>query len=89
MSLYRPVTADCPAQVGLTTAAAQLGAQPCTAVFLQADPANGTNVLIGGATNQVIVLTPGTSLTATITNVNAFYAVMVSGTGNLNVMYFE
>lgn len=89
MSLYQPVTVECQAQKSLTTSPSQLSDQECTAVFLQADPANSTNVLVGGVSVQVIVLTPGTSLTATILNTNAFYAKMASGTGNLNIMYFE
>ncbi len=89
MSLYQPVTVECQAQKSLTTAASQLSDQECTAVFLQADPANGANVLIGGENVQVIVLTAGTSLTATILNTNKFYAKMATGTGNLNIMYFE
>ena len=89
MSLYQPVNVECQAQKALTTAASQLSDQECTAVFLQADPANSNNVLIGGPNVQVIVLTAGASLTATILNTNAFYAKMSSGTGNLNIMYFE
>lgn len=53
-------------------------------VLLQSDPANSTNMLVGNATAQEIVLTPGQSITIPIISLSLIYVKMVSSTGVLN-----
>lgn len=52
--------------------------------LIQADPSNTTNVLIGNATSQEVVLTPGQSITIPIISLSLVYVKMASGTGIVN-----
>lgn len=67
-----------------TITAAALGSQPCIAVMVQADPGNGTNVLVGGSAAQNFVLQSGKSICIPCGNVSEIYAKMSSSTGNVN-----
>ena len=73
-------------KTGVTTTA---GAVSTTAsnireALLQSDPANTTNMLIGNATEQKIVITPGQSITIPIISLSLVFVKMVSGTGVVN-----
>jgi hypothetical protein len=52
--------------------------------LIQADPTNTTNVLVGNATAQEVVLTPGQSITIPIFSLSLVYVKMASGTGVVN-----
>ena len=52
--------------------------------LIQADTANTTNVLIGSADAQEVVLKPGASLTIPIISLSLIYVKMASGTGTVN-----
>ena len=71
-------------QTALSTAAAQLANQPCSAALLQNDPGNSVNILIGNASHQYFQLQPGQSVTIPCSNLNQIYAVAASATPNLN-----
>ena len=74
-----------PGTTTLSTTAAAIGSnQAVTEVLLQSDASNTTNIKIGNATLQTIVLTPGVSLTIPVNNIADLYAVAVSGTPILN-----
>ena len=52
--------------------------------LIQADPSNTTNLLIGNADAQEVVLTPGQSITIPIISLSLVYVKMASGTGTVN-----
>lgn len=56
----------------------------CREALIQSDPANTTNMLVGGSTGQYVKLTPGQSITVPIVSLSLIYVKMVSGTGVLN-----
>jgi len=56
----------------------------CREAIFQSDPANTTNMLIGNATAQYVVLTPGQAITIPTISVSLVYVKMASGTGILN-----
>lgn len=53
-------------------------------VIIQSDPANTTNMKVGSALAQYLILTPGQSINVPVINPTLVYAVMVSGTGTIN-----
>lgn len=52
--------------------------------LIQSDTANTTNVLVGNADGQFVVLEPGQSISIPIFNLSNIYVKMVSGTGVVN-----
>ena len=68
----------------LTTIASDIGIGDVVSIALQADPTNGTDILIGNSENQVIRLTPGASITLNHVNLRDIYARAVSGTPTVN-----
>lgn len=52
--------------------------------LIQSDPANTTNMFIGNATSQEVVLTPGQSITIPIISLSLVYVKMASLTGIVN-----
>jgi hypothetical protein len=74
-------------KTGITTTPVALAANVgCRGVLLQADPANTTNVLVGNASGQFFVLTPGSQPNQEwlVSNLNLIWAKMASGTGTVN-----
>ena len=73
-------------KTGVTTAAVAVStsSQNIREVLLQSDPGNTTNLLIGSATDQEVVLTPGQSITIPIISLSLVYVKMASGTGTVN-----
>ncbi len=69
----------------LTTTAAALASAPAAEVLLRAAPTNTTNVLVGGADGQYLVLLPGQLLRLAVTNADVLSAKMASGTGTVYV----
>ena len=71
---------------GITTTAVQVSttSHAIREVLVQSDPGNTTNVLIGSALNQRVVLTPGQSITIPIISLELIYVKMASGTGTVN-----
>lgn len=67
-----------------TAVVVKAAAEGIREVLIQSDPANTTNVLIGNATSQEIVLTPGQSITIPIHSLSLVFAKMSSGTGTVN-----
>lgn len=67
-----------------TTAAALGASQLCSEILVQSDPSNTTNVKVGNATAQTVVISPGASLSVSVNNVADLYAVAVSGTPQIN-----
>lgn len=53
-------------------------------VLIQSDPTNTTNMLIGSATAQEVVLTPGQAITIPIISLSLVYVKMASSTGTVN-----
>ena len=53
-------------------------------VVIQSAPSNTTNVLVGHATNQFLVLVPGQGLSIPLNNISSIYVKMASGTGTVN-----
>jgi len=70
----------------VTTTAEALAASTARSreLLLQSDPDNATNVIVGDANSQTIVLTPGQSLTLPILSPGLIYVKMASGTGTVN-----
>lgn len=70
----------------LTTNAAAISttAANIREVIIQADPDNSTNVQIGTALSQEIVLTPGQAITIPVISLSLIYAKMASSTGQVN-----
>jgi hypothetical protein len=60
---------------------------PCTAVFVQADSANTTNMRVGVTATPKVVLTPGQGIWIAISDLATVRVQMVSGTGNANYLY--
>lgn len=52
--------------------------------LIQSDPSNTTNVLVGSASAQEMVLTPGQSITIPVISLSIIYVKMASGTGIVN-----
>lgn len=52
--------------------------------LIQSDPSNTTNVLVGSALAQEMVLTPGQSITIPVISLSIIYVKMASGTGIVN-----
>ena len=75
-------------KTGITTTAVQISTteKNIREALVQSDPANTTNVLIGNADAQEVVLTPGQSITIPIISLSLVYAKMVSGTGVVNYL---
>lgn len=73
-------------KTGITTAAVQISttSNNIREALIQSDPSNTTNVLIGNATDQEVVLTPGQSVTIPIISLSLVYVKMASGTGIVN-----
>jgi hypothetical protein len=53
-------------------------------VIIQSDPDNTTNVLIGTATAQEVVLAPGQAITIPIISLSLIFVKMASSTGTVN-----
>ena len=53
-------------------------------VLIQSDPTNTTNMLVGNADSQEVVLTPGQSITIPIISLSLVYVKMASSTGTVN-----
>ena len=73
-------------QESVTTTAAALPAQAGSEIFLQADPSNSANILIGNASSQHTVLQAGQSIDLSLANLALIYARSVSGTQKLNYL---
>lgn len=67
-----------------TTTGAALGTQACIGVFVQNDPDNTVDILIGDATNQRYQLVPGQGIYLPVSNVNLVFGKTASGTGSIN-----
>ena len=69
-----------------TTSARQVSASayPCNQLFIENDPGNNVNVLIGNATLQPIELQPGQSMTCDTNNITAFWVVTSTSTALVN-----
>jgi hypothetical protein len=52
--------------------------------IIQSDPSNTTNVLVGNADAQEIVLTPGQSINIPIISLSLVFVKMASSTGTIN-----
>ncbi len=72
-----------------TTAAALATNQPCMAVWVQADPANSQNVLVGDSSNQYCALAAGKSVVIPVSNVNKVYVKSSSGTQTVNFLAIQ
>jgi hypothetical protein len=70
----------------LTTTAQAIDTQTpnCREALIQSDPSNTTNVIVGSASEQHIVLIPGQAVTIPIISLSLVYAKMASGTGQVN-----
>jgi len=69
----------------IDTNAVQLHAtQVCREVIVQNDSANLGNLLIGTATSQPLVITPGQSINLPVFSLGLIYVKMSSGTGTIN-----
>lgn len=53
-------------------------------VLVQASKTNTTNVLVGGSVNQYLQLAAGQAISVPISNLQAIYVAMESGTGSVN-----
>lgn len=53
-------------------------------VLVQSDPANTTNMKVGSATRQDVILTPGQSINLPVFSPSLIYVKMVSSTGTVN-----
>ena len=75
-------------KTGVTVTAVQVSStsRPAQEVLIQSDPANTTNVLVGDSDTQVVVLTPGQSLTVPINTLSLIWVKMASLTGVVNWM---
>ena len=75
-------------KTGITTTAVQISTteKNIREALIQADPSNTTNVLIGNADAQEVVLTPGQSITIPIISLSLVYVKMASGTGIANYL---
>ena len=75
-------------KTGITTSAVQISttSNNIREALIQSDPSNTTNVLIGSATDQEVVLTPGQSVTIPIISLSLVYVKMASGTGVVNFL---
>jgi hypothetical protein len=73
---------------GITTTATPLTTTPSTGreVVVQADPANGANVLVGGQAAQNIVLVAGAALALDWTDVSTIWAKSATGSMTVNWM---
>ena len=73
---------------GITTTATPLTTTPSTGreVIVQADPANGANVLVGGQAAQNIALVAGAALALDWTDVSTIWAKSASGSMTVNWM---
>ena len=73
-------------KTGITTSAVQISttSNNIREALIQSDPSNTTNVLIGSATDQEVVLTPGQSVTIPIISLSLVWVKMASGTGVIN-----
>lgn len=75
-------------KTGIDTTAGQVSTTSanCREALIQSDPANTTNMLVGNATAQHVVLTPGQSITIPIISLSRIYVKMASGTGVCNFL---
>lgn len=73
-------------QTSLTTAATAISTSSSNIreAIIQSDPTNTTNVLIGNATSQYVVLTPGQAITIPVISLSLVFAKMASSTGTIN-----
>jgi len=73
---------------GITATATPLTTTPSTGreVIVQADPANGANVLVGGQAAQNIALVAGAALALDWTDVSTIWAKSASGSMTVNWM---
>lgn len=72
--------------VAVTTVAAPMSttAANIREVIIQSDSTNTTNVLVGTALAQTIVLTPGQAITIPVISLSLIYVKMASLTGTVN-----
>ena len=70
--------------IGTSAVAISTTANNMREALIQADPSNTTNLLIGSADAQEVVLTPGQSITIPIVSLSLVYVKMASGTGTVN-----
>lgn len=61
-----------------------IGSQPCKEVLVQADPANGVNVLVGPSGSQPVALTPGSALVVDVIDVSLLFCVAPTGAPVVN-----
>ena len=75
-------------KTGVTTSAVALSTteKNIREALIQSDPANTTNVLVGNADAQELVITPGQSITIPIISLSLVYVKMASGTGTINYL---
>lgn len=52
--------------------------------IIQSDPTNTTNMLVGNATAQNVILTPGQAITIPVISLSLIYVKMASSTGLVN-----
>lgn len=73
-------------KTGITTTAVQVSttSNNIREALIQADTSNTTNMLIGNADAQEVVLKPGASITIPIISLSLVYVKMASGTGIAN-----
>ena len=73
-------------KTSITTAAVQISTteKNIREALIQADPSNTTNVLIGNADAQEVVITPGQSITIPIISLSLVYVKMASSIGIVN-----
>ena len=75
-------------KTGITVTAVQISTteKNIREALIQADTANTTNVLIGNADAQEVVLKPGQSITIPIISLSLVYVKMASSTGTVNYL---
>ena len=73
-------------KTGITTSAVAISTTSSNIreALIQSDPSNTTNVLVGSADAQEVVLTPGQSITIPIMSLSRVFVKMASGTGIVN-----
>ena len=58
-------------------------------VLIQNDPAGGANMLVGNATSQYIVLTPGQAISLPVVSLTLVWVKMATATGTANWLATE
>ena len=84
LKLNRGSTAIYAGTIAMTTAVAQFTARACNEVYIQNDPDNTVDILIGSSSTRSIELEPGDSMNIPVSNLNLLWGRTVSGSGTLN-----